>query len=144
MAPKWYHWISLVVCVLFALGEGILDVIWGAGSGPFHKIDDIAVRFIGAGLVAFGLLIFMRKSWTFWGLISFFLLSILEVQMTCHFTSHGLERLFEILFIRVALCVFFGVPIVLLIWLQRVFAVPNQSPEPTPVGADSSASRTTL
>jgi len=130
--PKCYHWILLVACALLAFVEGALDAIGGAGRGPLHEIDDVAVHLIGAGLVAFGVLIFIRKSWAFWGLICFFAFSVLEICVTCPTFSRGLRGLLEALFIRVVICVFFCIPVILLIWLRRVFVVPNIPLEATP------------
>ena len=131
MKPRWYHWILLVVCALFALVEGVLDAIGGAGSGPLHKIDDVAVRLIGVGLAVFSVLIFRRRSWAFWGLVWFFTLSVIEVQLTVPHIAPGIRGLLQVSFIRVAICVFFGIPMILLIWLRYVFVVPNTALEPT-------------
>jgi hypothetical protein len=130
MKPRWYHWILLVVCALLAFVEGVLDVIGGAGPGPLHEIDDVAVRLIGAGLAVFGILIFMRKSWAFWGLIYFFAMSVAEIELTLPHISAALRGLLQVLFVRVSICVFFAIPVLLLIWLRHVFVAPNPAPEP--------------
>ena len=132
MKPKFYHWILLVVCVLFALIEGVLDAVGGASpSSPAHKIDDIVVRLLGIGLATFSILIFTRKNWAFIGLILFFIMSAMEVVVTYRFTSTGSERVLEFLFNATGVFIFFGIPMALLVWLRHVFTRSNKSLQAT-------------
>ena len=131
MKPRFYHWILLILCVLFAAIEGVFDVIGGADpSSRAYEVDNIIVRFLGLGLVIFAALIFTRKHWAFIGIIIFFIMSSLEVVVTYQFASPAGHRMPEFLILAANLLIFFGIPTVLLAWLKRVFCRLNIAPKP--------------
>ena len=71
--PNWYHWILLTLCAIWIMTLGVLEVIFGTEviwpdeSSSFYRAEDIVVRLLGVGLIAFSLAIFPLRNWAFVG-----------------------------------------------------------------------------
>jgi hypothetical protein len=121
--PALYHWILLLYCALVASFMGILALTGGAApDSRFYAIDRVVVRLQGAGLVIFSVLIFLRQNWTFYGLTSCCVISIVESLVTVRpdaTSTNYVQRHFSA-WVAFLLLVF-GIPVSILIWLRPIF-----------------------
>ena len=124
--PESYQWFLLAYCALVAFIVGSLDFLGGASSDSrFYPVDRIVVRLLGVGLMIFSVLIFLRLSWAFYGLIICFALSIVESLLTFRPEVQPVAKRLPASTILKVWIVFqlliFGVPIVFLMWLRPLF-----------------------
>jgi len=125
--PTFFHWILLLGCALVAFIAGNLNIIHGAApDSRFYAIDRIVVWLLGVGLVIFSALIFLRQVWAIDELILCYALSIIEVLVTSRPETQALTKkigLFKyLIFWILFMVIFFGIPMVLLIWLRTIFS----------------------
>ena len=116
---KWYHLTALGISILGMSLMGVLNIIDGASlESRFYIIDDIVIRFLGAGFVLIGLLLSLRRNWVFISSILIFVFSILEAMITYDIDKHsGFHNITFLIFTFIL----FGVPIIILSWLRSVF-----------------------
>ena len=115
---------AVVVCI-----EGLLDVIYGASpKSRFYAVDKVVTPILGVCLVVLSALIFVRRSWAFYGLISCLAIQVISNLLTARLEAEsalrGLERenLFRVWSIFLIVLVISNVvPIILLLWLHPIF-----------------------
>jgi hypothetical protein len=118
-----YHWVLLVYCILVAFIHGMVCIIGGSSpDSRFYAIDRIVVRVLGVGSVVFAVLVFLRESWAFYGLVCCLTFSLIDelIPFRQDVAASNLAARFPFAYM-VFVTLILGVPIALLLWLRPVF-----------------------
>ena len=116
--PKWYHWTLLALCATGMLTMGILSVTEVQYRWEWYLVDDVVLWLLGCGFITFSLGLILRRRWAFVGAMLCLGGSILEAVIMHYIVTSSLT--FSPVMTTLIL-LFFGVPLVMLAWLQVVF-----------------------
>ncbi|MGA9453228.1 MAG: hypothetical protein WBW41_18005 [Verrucomicrobiia bacterium] len=125
--PQLHHWVLLVCCGLVTFIEGVVSMKGGTSpevrSYPGERIIDPVLN---VGLMIFSVLILLRQSWAFYGLIC--CLALLFIIGSLIFLPseawpfvkrYGVSAVTS--FWVIFLAIIYVTPIALLIWLRPIF-----------------------